>query len=760
MKAIASSTGRGDSLGNRNIGAEDVVIRVEGLYKRYGKLVAVKGIDFAVKQGEIFGLIGPDGAGKTTTFHILGGVMEASAGNIRVLGKPPRDARLAIGYLTQQFSLYLDLSIDENLRYSAGLRQVPPKLLQERRAKYLRLMSLEKFGDRLAGRLSGGMKQKLALCCALVSQPQILLLDEPTTGVDPVSRREFWDVLAAIASEGVTIVVATPYLDEAERCNRIALMYEGQIQQIGTLSQLRDSLGLQRLEVRTNQIEAAERVLMGQLSTPPTPPYQDEAFPSVSPPYQGRANSWSSEKIPEPSVPTINYSPISPIFPTSPNFSNDNKSALPYQGGARGGETTDKQTTQIADVQTFGDRLDVLVKDARAGEAEVRTLLSQHQLELDSIQTADATLENVFVTRLRAAGEDPEFIPFPRAKQKPNPLTPFPAREEGTNLPSPPREGVGGEVSSIAIGAKNLRKVFGDFQAVKGVDLEIRYGDIYGLLGANGAGKTTTIKMLCGLLEPSSGTMSLAGQTHNLRSSALRKRIGYMSQKFTLYDDLSIVQNLEFYCGVYGVPSRLRRTKIDWVLATCGLVGKEDMVTGQLPGGWKQRVAFGASVMHEPEILFLDEPTSGVDPLARRQFWRFINDFARAGTAVLVTTHYLEEAEQCNRMGFMVAGEVVAQGSPSQIKAAQPGQLVEVATDGTQNASNLLKTKLAPWRVSIFGDRLHIVLDDPTSEIPQIRQVLQTAGISIHSLRSIPFSLEDAFIGIVQRSQSESLNEE
>jgi ABC-2 type transport system ATP-binding protein len=690
MKAIASSANRG----NINRTAEDTVIQVEGLYKRYRKLVAVKGIDFAVKRGEIFGLIGPDGAGKTTTFHILGGVMEASAGTIRVLGKPPRDARLAIGYLTQQFSLYLDLSIDENLRYSAGLRQVPQKLFQERRTKYLRLMNLEKFGSRLGGRLSGGMKQKLALCCALVSQPQILLLDEPTTGVDPVSRREFWDVLAAVANEGVTIVVATPYLDEAERCHRIALMYEGQIQQIGTLSQLRDSLALQRLEVRTHQIEAAERVLMGQLSTPL---YQEETLPSVT--------------------------------------------SLPYQEKARGGQTTDTDTelTSIVDVQTFGDRLDVLVKDAKAGEAEVRTLFGQQHLELDSIQTADATLENVFVTRLRAAGEDPEFMPFPRSKggQKGS-KSQFP-------IPNSPAE--------IAIGAKSLRKVFGDFQAVKDVDLKIRYGEIYGLLGANGAGKTTTIKMLCGLLEPTSGTMSLAGQTHNLRSSAVRKRIGYMSQKFTLYDDLSIVQNLEFYCGVYGVPSRLRRTKIDWVLATCGLVGKEDMLTGQLPGGWKQRVAFGASVMHEPEILFLDEPTSGVDPLARRQFWRFINDFARSGTAVLVTTHYLEEAEQCNRMGFMVAGEVVAQGSPSEIKAAQPGQLVEVVTDSTQNASDLLKTKLAPWRVTIFGDRLHLVLDEPDSEIPEIRKVLQTAEINIRSLRSIPFSLEDAFIGIVQRVQ-------
>ncbi|BAY26915.1 ABC transporter-related protein [Calothrix sp. NIES-2100] len=654
----------------------NTVIQVEALHKRYGKLVAVKGIDFTVKQGEIFGLIGPDGAGKTTTFHILGGVMEASGGNIQILGKPPRDARLSIGYLTQQFSLYLDLSIDENLRYSAGLREVTENTFVQRRHKYLRLMSLEKFGDRLAGRLSGGMKQKLALCCALISQPEILLLDEPTTGVDPVSRREFWDVLAAIAAEGVTVVVATPYLDEAERCDRIALMYAGEIHQIGTLSQLRESLGLQRLEVRTNSIEAAERVLQ---------------------------------------------------------------------------DATNNTQSSIVDVQTFGDRLDVLVKDAVVATATVKKIFAQQQLQLNNIQTADATLENVFVTRLRASGNDPEFISFPRSRQQqPNPLTPFPSREGGNDLPSPHRGGVGGEV---AIGANKLRKVFGDFSAVKGVDLEIHYGEIYGLLGANGAGKTTTIKILCGLLEPTSGKITLAGQTQNLRSSALRKRIGYMSQKFTLYDDLTIIQNLEFYCGVYGVARQLRRSKIDWVLATCGLIGRENMLTGQLPGGWKQRVAFGASVMHEPEILFLDEPTSGVDPLARRQFWRLINEFARSGTAVLVTTHYLEEAEQCNRMGFMVAGEMVVQGSPSEIKAAQPGQLIEIVTDKTQDASNLLKTQLAAWRVSIFGDRLHLVLDHPNADIPHIRSILQTNQINLHSLRPIPFSLEDAFIGIVQRTE-------
>lgn len=632
----------------------DAVISVQDLRKCYGRFPAVKGIQFEVYPGEIFGLIGPDGAGKTTTFHILGGVLEASSGRVQVLGRSPRLARLGIGYLTQQFSLYLDLSIDENLRYSGGLRQISDRQLQARSQKYLRLMGLDQIGDRLASQLSGGMKQKLALCCALISQPQLLLLDEPTTGVDPVSRREFWDVLAALADEGMTIVVATPYLDEAERCNRIALMYDGQIHEIGTLSELRSNLGLQRLEVRTPDIEFTEQTLLA----------------------------------------------------------------------AR------QHALGIMDVQTFGDRLDVLVEDLDRDGAAVKAAIAEQPISVDSIQATQVTLENVFVTRLRQQGSDPAFFPFPRS-----------------------RGGAGNRKhQDIAIGAHDLYKIFGSFQAVKGVNLAIRYGEIYGLLGANGAGKTTTIKMLCGLLEPSRGQMQLAGQTGNLRSSALRKRIGYMSQKFTLYDDLSVVENLEFYCGVYEVPVRLRPQKITWVLETCGLVGQEQMITGRLPGGWKQRVAFGASVMHEPEILFLDEPTSGVDPLARRQFWRLINDFARQGTAILITTHYLEEAEQCNRMGFMVAGEVVLQGSPSEVKAAQPGQLIELRVDRNQQAANLLKTLWEPWRVSIFGDRLHIVLDAAEVELPQVEATLQSAQIQIQSVRPVPYSLEDAFIGVVQRT--------
>ncbi|AVH70988.1 ATP-binding cassette domain-containing protein [Nostoc sp. 'Lobaria pulmonaria (5183) cyanobiont'] len=646
-------------------------IYIRGLHKHYGRLAAVRGIDLTVQQGEMFGLIGPDGAGKTTTFHILGGVMEPTAGEVQIFGQLARDARSITGYLTQQFSLYLDLNINENLRYAAGLRQVPDDLFWTRRNHLLRLMNLEQFAKRQAGQLSGGMKQKLALCCVLISQPQVLLLDEPTTGVDPVSRREFWDVLAQLSAGGMTIVVATPYLDEAERCDRVALMYEGQIQKIGTPAALRSSLALHRLEVHTSNLQLSEQVLL--------------------------------------------------------------------------------QTAQanIVDVQTFGDRLDVLVKDITLGRRQVQELLQQQQLSF-SIESNSPTLENVFVTHLRQQGLAAQFFPFPRAKAT---NQQWKVENYKLTVAAKDRE-INPSSSSIAIYAHNLNRFFGNFQAVKSVNLEVRHGEIFGLLGANGSGKTTTIKMLCGLLKASGGVISLGGETSNLRSTELRRRIGYMSQKFTLYDDLTILENLEFYCGVYGVPRKLRQEKIDWVIAICGLKGQEKMLTGQLPGGWKQRVAFGASVMHEPDILFLDEPTSGVDPLARRQFWKLINDFARNGTAILVTTHYLEEAEQCNRMSFMVAGETVISGSSSSIKASQPGQLIEVIVNQNQAAADLLKQHLDPWRVSIFADSLHIVLDDPDRELPQLLKLIESAQITISRVRPISFSLEDAFIGIVQRSQN------
>ncbi len=290
---------------------------------------------------------------------------------------------------------------------------------------------------------------------------------------------------------------------------------------------------------------------------------------------------------------------------------------------------------------------------------------------------------------------------------------------------------------------------------VKDVSLQIDYGHIYGLLGANGAGKTTTIKMLCGLLSPTRGQMSLGGEKGNLRSPELRKKLGYMSQKFTLYDDLTILENLDFYCGVYCVPPELKRKRLSWVLENTGLIGEENRLTGNLPGGWKQRLAFGASVMHQPEVLFLDEPTSGVDPLARRQMWQLIRDFAKQGTAILVTTHFLEEAEHCSELGFMVAGELVAQGAPGQIKAEQPGSLIELKFNDNQTAYNVLKMKLESWRVSIFADSVHLVLDNPQSELEEIIKFCNEQNIECLSNRRLPFSLEDAFIGIVKR-QTES----
>jgi drug efflux transport system ATP-binding protein len=631
-------------------------IHVHALKKDYGDVEAVREIDLDVREGEIFGLIGPDGAGKTTTFQILAGVMQATAGDVHVFGKTARESRSVVGYLTQSFSLYPDLSVAENIRYVGDLRHVPPRDIAERGNHYLRLFDMDRFAGRLAGRLSGGMKQKLALACALVAQPRILLLDEPTTGVDPVSRREFWDTLAHLAAEGLTMLVATPYLDEAERCHRVALMHLGQIHQTGTPAELRERLGMKRLEVRTDNLGKAE----------------DQLLTCVA----------------------------------------------------------DGSKSPIADVQRFGDRLDVLVRDPDAGRKTIEEELSKARLAVRNISATQPTLENTFVATLRGMGQESRAPEFPAR---------HPHRDLGDR---------------VAIGAKDLSKRFGSFQAVKNINLEVRYGEIYGLLGANGAGKTTTIKMLCGLLGSSSGAMDLAGEKGNLRSEHVRERVGYMSQKFSLYDDLTIAENLEFFAGVYAVPPEEIGAKKNWVLEFAGLQDKERQITGSLPGGWKQRVAFGAAILHEPSVLFLDEPTSGVDPLARRAFWRMINQLADRGTAILVTTHYLEEAEQCNRLGFMVAGELVAEGTPSGVKSEQGGHLLELIVDQPQRAADLLKEKTERWRVSLFGDRLHVIVDDDLETGKrEIAQKLEAAGLRIRDMREENYSLEDVFIVVVEKAK-------
>jgi ABC-2 type transport system ATP-binding protein len=625
-------------------------IRVAGLAKRYGAIEAVRGIDLEVRAGEIFGLIGPDGAGKTSTFQVLGGVMEATAGTAELLGRPAREARSYVGYLTQAFSLYPDLSVEENLRYVGELRLVPRVEIERRGRRYLEMFGMARFGGRLAGRLSGGMKQKMALACALVAEPRVLLLDEPTTGVDPVSRREFWDALVTLSGQGMTILVATPYLDEAERCHRVALMHQGRLVRTGTPAEIREGLGLTRLEVRAPDLRAAETALSAR------------------------------------------------------------------DGG-------------IADVQRFGDRLDVMVRDPAEGERAVRAALAAAGPAATSLRAGEPTLENAFVSILQMLEGEVHAPAFPGASAtKPEP-------------------------GAVAIGARGLGKSFGDFEAVKGVDLEVRPGEVYGLLGANGAGKTTTIKMLCGLLEPSVGEVRLAGERGGLRSEGVRQQVGYMSQKFSLYDDLTIDENLDFFAGVYQVEAARRAERKRWVLEFAGLVGRGGQLTGSLPGGWKQRVAFGAAIMHEPRVLFLDEPTSGVDPIARRAFWTMINRVADGGAAVLVTTHYLEEAEQCNRLGFMVGGELVAEGTPSGIKAAQGGRVLEIHVDDPARAIALLRTEREPWRVSLFGDRIHVIVDgDPADAARELSARLAAGGIRALGVTEQDYSLEDVFILIVERN--------
>jgi ABC-2 type transport system ATP-binding protein len=628
---------------------EGLVVDARALSKSYGSIQALDAVNYDVRPGEIFGFIGADGAGKTTAFRIMGGVLEQEGGEIQVVDQDPRKARSHVGYLTQPFSLYQDLSVDENLNYAGGLREVSEEDFKKRREYYFKLFELTKFTDRLAGRLSGGMKQKLALSCALIADPKVLLLDEPTTGVDPVTRRDFWDALTSLATGGMSIVVATPYLDEAERCHRVALIEQGKIYDIDTPTRFRSKMGVTRLEVKVEPLAKAEDILAG--------------------------------------------------------------------------------SPEAQDVQRFGDRLDVMAANPDAAEADLRQRAESNGMRITEIRRSQPTLENAFVGQLRKMRGVHPVPSFPK--------------------PSPPLN-----KKEVVIGAKDLNKTFGSFRAVKNFQLEIRNGEIYGLLGANGAGKTTSIKIICGLLDPTSGSVTLLGKSKGLRAASVRSRIGYMSQKFALYDDLTIGENLDFYARLYGVDESVREERKQWVLEAAELKGESGMLTRSLPGGWKQRVAFGAAVMHEPEAIFLDEPTSGVDPLARRAMWRMINEFADRGAGVLVVTHYLEEAEQCNRLGFMVAGEIIAQGSPSEVKANMKGSLYELEVDHPDRALAVLRKKFGASRVSLFGNRLHVVTESEEQK-QEAGAMLREAGVNVASGKPVPFSLEDVFISLIESRRSE-----
>jgi len=550
-------------------------IRLNGLGKSFAGTRPVRALDsltLEIQRGNVTGLIGPDGAGKTTLMRIAAGLLLPDEGEIRVLGEDMRDESLAvqsrIGYMPQRFGLYEDLSVQENLDLYADLQGVPPG---ERDARYRELMhmtGLSPFTARLAGRLSGGMKQKLGLACTLISSPELLLLDEPTVGVDPVSRRELWAIVYRLVREQhMSVLLSTAYLDEAERCDDVILLHEGK--------------------------------LLGQ-----KPPGEFSA------PMRGRvwqvAAALSKRRLQQ----QLDLNPA------------------------------------VLDALTEGRHARVVTHDAKTTPDQLTEGLPDAQIE-----AVTPRFEDAFIACLQQHRLKPPAAAF-----------------------TAPRD-TSGEPDAV-IEVHELSRRFGDFVAVNKVSFNVRRGEIFGLLGANGAGKSTTFRMLCGLLPVSSGSVRVAGVDLRRAAARARARIGYMAQRFSLYGNLSVRENLNFFASAYGLSGRIRRERIAAAMDDFELDAFEDTAALTLPLGFKQRLALAAALMHRPDILFLDEPTSGVDPLARREFWWHINALAEAGVTVLVTTHFMDEANYCDRLVIMADGEVLAEDSPENLRERfrQPGE--------------------------------------------------------------------------------------
>ncbi len=528
-------------------------------------LAALTDVSFSIQPGRVTGLIGPDGAGKTTLMRLAAGLFIADQGNIEVLGidvqQDPLQVQSRVGYMPQRFGLYEDLSVQENLDLYADLQNVPR---QQRAARYKELMQmtgLAPFTQRLAGRLSGGMKQKLGLACTLVRSPQLLLLDEPTVGVDPVSRRELWQIVyQQVQDAGMTVLLSTAYLDEAERCDEVILLHEGRM------------LG------------------------------------------QGRPQSFSDEVAGR-------------IF----QISAENITVRHLQAQLN-------RAAGVLDALIEGESVRLVMQKEAIVEANV-LLPGESGIK---ITPAVPRFEDAFVARLKTRSEQDKHALSLQVKIS--------------------------DGDDEVIQVKNLLRRFGDFVAVNNVSFSVRRGEIFGLLGANGAGKSTTFRMLCGLLPASSGQLAVAGYDLRVAAARARSRIGYMAQKFSLYTNLSVLQNLRFFSSAYGLRGQQQKQRLEWALSTFELDAYRDTNAGDLPLGYKQRLSFAAALMHEPEILFLDEPTSGVDPLARREFWAWTNALAEMGVTVLVTTHFMEEANYCDRLVIMAEGEVLAEGTPREMK--------------------------------------------------------------------------------------------
>jgi ABC-2 type transport system ATP-binding protein len=551
-----------------------------GLHKRFtakGTKSVTRALDdvsIEVATGALTAWVGPDGAGKTTLLRLAAGLMRADQGSLQVLGidvaADPQSVQDRISYMPQRFGLYEDLSVQENLDLYADLHGVSRDARRERYARLMEMTDLGRFTSRLAGKLSGGMKQKLGLACTLVRSPELLLLDEPTVGVDPLSRRELWEIVQQLVDdEQLTVIVSTAYLDEAERCAQVFVLHEGKLIAQGTPQEIRDNA-------------------------------KDLCF--IARPPEGTPARTLQARLLD--------APASII------------DAVPQGGEVR------------------------FIRKPGADDAALVALFSGAP-----IKPVPARLEDGFMVLLRAQHASAASTPATSSHAMPQ-----------TGAPA-------GEPNEVVIEVKDLVRKFGDFTAVASTSFDVRRGEIFGLLGPNGAGKTTTFRMLCGLLPASSGFLQVAGVNLRHARAQARSKIGYVSQKFALYGNLTVTENLQFFGGAYGLRGQRLRDRMRQMLQQFDLLGQEGATSGQLPGGFKQRLAMATGLLHEPEILFLDEPTSGTDPMARREFWRRITALAAAGVTIIITTHFMEEAEYCDRIVIQDAGKLLAIGTPQQVRA-------------------------------------------------------------------------------------------
>jgi ABC-2 type transport system ATP-binding protein len=540
-------------------------------------VVALAGVSVQAGQGTLTALVGPDGAGKTTLLRLVAGLFRLDGGELRVLGvdvnADPGQIQQRIGYMPQKFGLYEDLSVRENLDLYADMHGLSTEARRQQYPRLMEMTALGPFQDRLAGQLSGGMTQKLGLACTLVRSPELLLLDEPTVGVDPVSRRELWDIIIKLVrQQSLTVLLSTAYLGEAERCEHVVVLHEGKVLAQG-------------------------------------PPADISALAS------GRT------------------------FLVDP----------PGGQTARGLQARLLDQPDVVDAVPEGGRVRVVRADT-GGE----------------VPTADGPLTDATIVPTPARFEDGFMVLF---RQTVTGHTLGGSMTVGSTLAH--------RVGEKAVEVHDLVRQFGTFTAVDHVSFEVNRGEIFGLLGPNGAGKTTTFRMLCGLLAPTSGTLKVAGVDLRTARASARQRIGYVAQKFSLYPQLSVAENLDFFASAYSLRGTRKRERMNWALEQFELKALARLPCGQLPGGYKQRLAMAAALLHEPEILFLDEPTSGADPLARREFWKRITALAEHGVTVIVTTHFMEEAEYCDHIAIMAAGKVLAYGNPAQVRArakAEPGR--------------------------------------------------------------------------------------